>query len=268
MFELWKVRHTFMDDVNIITKLIIAVLLFFCVIFVHQFDLMLYLAIFMLIFLLICNGVRLYITLIFVMFTLFFSLISALFMIFYGDATHVLFKFGFIQISSESLIRGLHLMLRTLTVSLFGILIAFTSQIVMIFYSLMQHLKVKPKVAYAFMAAFRMVPLMISSLIQLQRSLKMRYQMIPAKNYRGINRIKHLLIPLLSQNIRKAHQLSVAMEKKGFRSGPRTYYYHTTFSYKDILTFVVVILCIVLAMLGAHFFPITGIHDVRISNIY
>ena len=245
MFELWKVRHTFMDDVNIITKLIIAVLLFFCVIFVHQFDLMLYLAIFMLIFLLICNGVRLYITLIFVMFTLFFSLISALFMIFYGDGTHVLFKFGFIQISSESLIRGLHLMLRTLTVSLFGILIAFTSQIVMIFYSLMQHLKVKPKVAYAFMAAFRMVPLMISSLIQLQRSLKMRYQMIPAKNYRGINRIKHLLIPLLSQNIRKAHQLSVAMEKKGFR-----------------------ILCIVLAMLGAHFFPITGIHDVRISNIY
>ena len=70
MFELWKVRHTFMDDVNIITKLIIAVLLFFCVIFVHQFDLMLYLAIFMLIFLLICNGVRLYITLRFVMFIL------------------------------------------------------------------------------------------------------------------------------------------------------------------------------------------------------
>lgn len=268
MFELWKVRHTFMDDVNIITKLVIAVLLFFFVIFIHQFDLMLYLAMFMLIFLLICNGVRFYITIIVVMFTIFFSLISALFMIFYGDGTNVLFKLGFIQISSESLIRGLHLMLRTLTVSLFGILIAFTSQIVMIFYSLMQHLKVKPKVAYAFMAAFRMVPLMISALIQLQRSLKMRYQMIPAKNYRGINRIKHLLIPLLSQNIRKAHQLSVAMEKKGFQSGPRTYYYHSSFSYKDILTIVVVILCIVLAILGAHFFPITGIQDVRINNIY
>ena len=32
----------------------------------------------------------------------------------------------------------------------------------------MQHLKVKSKVAYAFMAAIRMIPLMISSLIQLQ----------------------------------------------------------------------------------------------------
>ena len=34
----------------------------------------------------------------------------------------------------------------------------------------MQHLKVKPKFAYAFMAAIRMVPLIISSLIQLRRS--------------------------------------------------------------------------------------------------
>ena len=50
----------------------------------------------------------------------------------------------------------------------------------------MQHLKVKPKFAYAFMAAIRMVPLIISSLIQLRRSLKMRYQMIDASNYKGI----------------------------------------------------------------------------------
>ena len=83
-----------------------------------------------------------------------------------------MFKLGFIQISTESLVRGLHLALRTTTVSFFGILIAFTSEIVMVFYSLMQHLKVKPKVAYAFMAAIRMVPLMISTLVQLRKSLK------------------------------------------------------------------------------------------------
>ncbi len=70
-----------------------------------------------------------------------------------------------------------------------------------------------------------MIPLMTSSLIQLRRSLKMRYQMIDAANYRGLKRFKHLIIPLLSQNI-KAHQLSVAMESKGFRDGPRTYYYN------------------------------------------
>ena len=46
---------------------------------------------------------------------------------------------------------------------------------------------------------------------------KMRYQMIDASNYRGFKRIKHLLIPVLSQNIRRAHQLSVAMESKDLK---------------------------------------------------
>jgi energy-coupling factor transporter transmembrane protein EcfT len=34
----------------------------------------------------------------------------------------------------ESIVRGLHLSLRTITVSMFGILLALTSEIVMIFY--------------------------------------------------------------------------------------------------------------------------------------
>ena len=115
-----------------------------------------------------------------------------LFMILYGNGSHTILKFGFIHITTESLVRGLHVSLRTIAISFFGILIALTSQVVMIFYSLMQHLKVKSKVAYAFMAAIRMIPLMISSFIQLRRSLKMRYQMIDAANYRGLKRFKHL----------------------------------------------------------------------------
>lgn len=268
MFDIWKKHHTFVDDVNIITKLALAIVLFFFVIFVHQFDYMLYITLLILICLLIFNGLQFKITSAFIIFTVIFSLISALFMIFYGDGTHTLFQFGFIHITMESLYRGLHLAMRTTTVSFFGILIAFTSQIVLVFYSLMQHLKVKPKVAYAFMAAIRMVPLMFISLIQLRKSLKIRYQLISAQNYRGFNRIKHLIIPLLSQNIRKAHQLSVAMEKKGFKDGPRTYYYHAPFSYKDILFVVIVGIILISAYFLAQYLPITGIEDVRINRIY
>ncbi|NWK84463.1 energy-coupling factor transporter transmembrane protein EcfT [Staphylococcus sp. GSSP0090] len=268
MFDMWKKHHSFMDDVNIITKLGIAVLLFFFIIFVHQFDYMLYIMCLMLAVLFIFNGMQFKITFVFFTFTILFSLVSALFMIFYGDGTHTLFKLGFIQITTESLFRGLHLAMRTSTISFFGILIAFTSQIVLIFYSLMQHLKVKPKVAYAFMAAIRMVPLMIISFLQLRKSLKMRYQLISGQNYRGLKRLKHLIIPLLSQNIRKAHQLSVAMEKKGFKDGPRTYYYHAPFSYKDILLIIVIGLILISAYYLAQYFPITGIDDVRITNIY
>ncbi|MBG3873640.1 energy-coupling factor transporter transmembrane protein EcfT [Staphylococcus xylosus] len=268
MFDIWKKHYTFVDDVNIITKLAIAVILFFFVIFVHQFDFMLYIVCLMLLFLLAFNGLQLKITLTFVILTMLFSLISALFMIFYGDGTHTLFQFGFVHITSESLYRGLHLAMRTTTISFFGILIAFTSQIVLVFYSLMQHLKVKPKVAYAFMAAIRMVPLMFISLIQLRKSLKMRYQLINAQNYRGFKKLKHLLIPLLSQNIRKAHQLSVAMEKNGFKDGPRTYYYYAPFSYKDFLLILVMGIMLLSAYLLAQYIPITGIEDIRVTDIY
>ena len=130
----------------------------------------------------------------------------------------------------------------------------------------MQHLKVKPKIAYAFMVAIRMVPLIFTSLIQLRRSLKMRYQMIDASNYRGLKRLKHLLIPILSQNIRRAHQLSVAMESKGFKDGPRTYYYKAPFSYKDILFVICVVAILIIAFYLSQYFPITGITDARVSG--
>ncbi|UXR78947.1 MULTISPECIES: energy-coupling factor transporter transmembrane component T [unclassified Staphylococcus] len=263
MIESWKTRRTFMDQVNIVTKLFLAVALFFFIIFIHNFDMMLYLALFMLVFLLCVAGTKWKVVASFVTMATFFALTSSLFMIFYGNGTRVLLEFGFVKISVESLVRGLHLSLRTIVISYFGLSIAFTSQVIMIFYSLMQHLKVPPKVAYAFMAAFRMIPLMIESVFQLRNSLKMRYQMISNKNYSGFKRFKHLLIPLLSQNIRKAHRLSVAMEKKGFHDGTRTYYYHVPFSYRDILLIVIIIVLIALAFMSANYLPITGILDAR-----
>ena len=41
-------------------------------------------------------------------------------MILYGDGEHMLVKFGIIQISEESIVRGLHLSLRTITVSMYS----------------------------------------------------------------------------------------------------------------------------------------------------
>ena len=65
-------------------------------------------------------------------------------MILYGNGSHTILKFGFIHITTESLVRGLHVSLRTIAISFFGILIALISGC-HDFYSLMQHLKVKSK---------------------------------------------------------------------------------------------------------------------------
>ena len=94
----------------------------------------------------------------------------------------------------------------------------------------------------------------------------MRYQMIDASNYKGIKRLNHLVIPLLSQNIRRAHQLSVAMESKGFKDGPRTYYYQTPFHIN--LVFILCLLVIIgLSFLLSSYVPLTGIHDVRFGKL-
>lgn len=263
MFEQWKISYNFLDQVNFITKMTLGVLLFFFVIFVHNFDFMFYIALLMIIYLLCVSGTKLKVVLTFLTIAIFFSLLSSLFMIFYGDGTHTLFKFGIIHITTESLFRGLHLSLRTIAVSSFGFAIAFTTEVVLIFYSLMQHLKVKPKYAYAFMASIRMMPLVIDSLFQLRNSLRMRYQMIDASDYRGFNRLKHLLIPLLSQNIRKAHRLAVAMEKKGFQDGPRTYYYKAPFSWRDIVLVILTIAIIAASYYLSQYMPLTGIKDIR-----
>lgn len=133
MFERWKKHYSFVDDVNIITKLLLGVALFIFIIFVHNFDYMIYITIIMFLFLMAFNGTQFKITGAFILATVLFALLSSLFMILYGDGTHMLFKWGIIQISTESIVRGLHLSLRTITVSMFGILLALTSEIVMIF---------------------------------------------------------------------------------------------------------------------------------------
>lgn len=159
--------------------------------------------------------------------------------------------------------RGLHVTMRTLVISFYGMVIPFTSQIIYVFYSFMQHLKLKPKIAYAFMASIRMIPIMFTSFIQLRQALKMRYQVVDKSQRKGLKWINHLLIPILSQSIRKSHRLAVAMEAKGFTNGKRTYYYKVPFTINDVYFIIMSILLVILAFCLGSFFPITNITDIR-----
>ncbi|MEX6101903.1 energy-coupling factor transporter transmembrane component T family protein [Mammaliicoccus sciuri] len=263
MLTNWKKYRTFIDDVNILTKLILGITLFFYAIFIHQFDFMLYLTIIMFLYLIIMSGVRWLPLLIVIAITLFFGLTSSLFMIFYGEGNETIFKFGIIHITEESFLRGIHVTMRTLVISFYGMVIPFTSQIIYVFYSFMQHLKVKPNIAYAFMASIRMIPLMFSSFMQLRQALKMRYAVIDKSNRKGLKWIHHLLIPTLSQSIRKSHRLAVAMEAKGFTNGKRTFYYKVPFTKKDLYFILLTIALVAIAYLLNIYLPITNISDIR-----
>lgn len=56
------------------------------------------------------------------------------------------------------------------------------------------------------------------------------------------------------------------MESKGFKDGPRTYYYKAPFSYKDILFVICVVAILIIAFYLSQYFPITGITDARVSG--
>lgn len=234
MFETVKKYKTFIDYANPLTKILLAAILFVTVVFIHNPNILFHLTILMLIMLLVLSGVKLKYLILILIFIFISGFISSLYMIFYGEGTETLFRYGIIHITEESFIRGIHITMRGVTLSLFGALVIFTTKITDVFYALMIQLKVKPKYAYSFMAAIRMVPIIIAEYLQLRQARKVRKSLIHKKYISGFKGLKSTIVTLLSQSIRRAYRLGIAMESKGFTDGRRTYFYKTSFSKYDL----------------------------------
>lgn len=248
MFETVKKYNTFIDYANPLTKILLAAILFVTVIFTHNPNVLFHLTILMLLMLLILSGVRLKYLILFLIFIFISGFISSLYMIFYGEGTETLFRYGIIHITEESFIRGIHITMRGVILSLFGALVIFTSRITDVFYALMIQLKVKPKYAYSFMAAIRMVPIIIDEYFQLRQARKVRKSLIHKKYISGFKGLKSTIVTLLSQSIRRAYRLGIAMESKGFSDGSRTYFYKTSFSRYDLYLMLIIAAAIITAV--------------------
>lgn len=256
MLEAIRYYSTPADQVNPITKILIAVGLFLTVVLIHDPNHLFHLSLLMLVLLIALSGVKIRYLILLVAAILFFGLISSLYMIFYGDGTTTLFRFGIVHITEESTVRGIHIMMRGVVLSLFGALIVFTTKLTDVFYSLMQQGGLKPKFAYAFMAAIRMVPIIANEYMTLRRARKVRRPLIHRKYISGYKGFSTTIITLLSQSIRRAYRLGIAMESKGFDDGPRTYYHRTAFSARDILFIIVIVLIVISAFqLGQWYSP-------------
>src|SRR6185369_12643725 len=81
--------------------------------------------------------------------------------------------------------------------------------------SLVQLARVSPRFAYGLLAAYQAVPRLIDDLATLRS----------ARRLRGLREWHpRLLVGLLVRAIRHADQLAIAMDARGFVSGPRTTY--------------------------------------------
>lgn len=195
---------------------------------------------------------------------LFVFLSTGMSMVLFGQGETLWWQWGPIDISRESFFRGLHVAFRALCFGMIGLLFALTTRPVLLFYALMQQLKLPARYAYGFMASLRLMPLILQEFKTLQKAYKVRGVQFRNNGQGLVHRMKMYAIPLLAQSIRRAQRIAVSMEARRFnRQAERTYYYQTGFSGADGLMIIGWIGIFIAAWwLGWHF-PFVEITDVR-----
>lgn len=166
-------------------------------------------------------------------FTLTF-LSSSLTLALFGKGEHVLWQWGIVKISEESVRSGLIIGMKSLAIGLVSLVLLLTTRPVLLFYALMQQFRFPARFAYSFLAALRLVPIVIEEWQTRTHALKVR-GITFSKGIKGVyERLKLYSVPLFAQSIRRAQRMAVAMEAKQFRMNqPRTYYYETSYSKID-----------------------------------
>lgn len=260
----FTMKETWLHKINPSVKLLFMLVLFISVLFIHNLNFLINYTIFAFLLFLFFTGHPLKRIMLFSLpFVLIFVSTSAS-MIFFGKGQTTWWQWGLIHITEESFYRGLHLGFRALIFALFGLTFSLTTRPVFLFYSLMQQLKLKPKYAYSFMAGIRLIPIMLEEFQTIRQAMIVRgveQKMGPANFF---NQLKAYSIPLLSQSIRRAHRIAVAMEAKRFSNETkRTFYYEIGFSKYDVFFVGYFLLAIFLSYFASVVFPYVPITDVR-----
>ncbi|WP_082234876.1 energy-coupling factor transporter transmembrane component T family protein [Halobacillus massiliensis] len=132
--------------------------------------------------------------------------------------------FGF-NFPKEDVTIALSLSLRILAFAALSLLFIFTTNMIDFILSLIQQLKLPPKLAYGILAGYRFLPMMKSEFQQIKTAHRIRGMNQASTFKEKLAQYKRFIIPLLAGAIRKAERTAVAMESKGFTgSRDRTYY--------------------------------------------
>ncbi|MBN8234806.1 energy-coupling factor transporter transmembrane protein EcfT [Halobacillus kuroshimensis] len=153
----------------------------------------------------------------------------------------------------EDLLMALALSFRVMAFAALSLLFVFTTNMVHFILSLIQQLKLPPKLAYGLMAGYRFLPMMKEEFDQIRAAHRIR-GVTESKSVKGrFKQLKRYSIPLLAGAVRKAERTAAAMESKGFTGErSRTFYRPMKISTKDwgfpLLMFTVLGALIVLSI--------------------
>ncbi|MDQ0352091.1 energy-coupling factor transport system permease protein [Alkalibacillus filiformis] len=162
----------------------------------------------------------------FVLFILSFSWTRMLYTSESFQGGSILFEFWYFQMTTEALMVSISLALRSLCFIALSLLFILTTDSTKLMLSLMQQLKLPPKITYGVLAGYRFLPTFRHELEILRQAHRIR-GVGRAKGIKGrVQQFKRYSIPLLANAIRKAERVANAMESKGFTGDRNRTHYH------------------------------------------
>lgn len=130
-----------------------------------------------------------------------------------------------IDVTAEQLQTALSLAFRVLAFSTLSLLFAFTTDPVKFIMSLMQQLKLSPKLAYGVLVGYQFLPVMKDEFMQIQQAHRLRGADSEKNAIQRLLGMRRILIPMLAGAVRKAERAAFAMEARGFTGEARTEYF-------------------------------------------
>ncbi len=154
------------------------------------------------------------------------GLFNALFSVSNGDpAATVALALGPVRVTAPALAAGLGLSARVIAIAAVGVVFSQTTDSTRLVDALVQQAHVSDRFAYGALAAYQAVPRLAAQLGTLRQ----------ARRLRGLRGSWHprLLVGLLVLAIRHGDRLALAMDARGFGSGPRSRYREVRWSGLD-----------------------------------
>lgn len=132
--------------------------------------------------------------------------------------------FGF-DVTDAQWALALSLSFRVLAFSSLSLLFALTTDPVRFVMSLMQQLKLSPKLAYGVLVGYQFLPVLKDEFFQIQQAHRLRGAATEKFWWQRLLGIRRVIIPMLAGAVRKAERAAFAMEARGFTGKPRTEFY-------------------------------------------
>jgi len=128
----------------------------------------------------------------------------------------IIWKIGSVYVTEIQLDHALSLSFRVLAFSSLSLLFALTTNPVTFILSLMQQLKLSPKISYGILVGFQFLPVIKEEFIQIQQAQRLRGIVQKKSALQRLLATRLVLIPLLAGAVRKAERSAFAMEARGF----------------------------------------------------